>query len=280
MELSGRVALVTGASRGVGAATARALARAGCDVACAARSTTASPGRVEGTLEETVEAVRALGRRGLAVPTNLTSDAAVTAMVETTRAHFGRVDVLVNNAGVVDFSDLDIDLARFDRSMAVNLRAPLIATRAVAPLMREAGGGAILNISSLAAILPQPGSLSYGIAKAGLERLTMETARILADDGVAVNCLRIDVAVASEGFTANTPDLDHSGWEAPDAVAEAIVWMLRRPTGYTSRIESLHELRGRLGIGLANDPADPTPPTHLVAGVGADERASASEWSA
>lgn len=281
MDLDGRVALITGASRGVGAATARALAEAGCHVACAARSTQASPGRVEGTLDETVAAVEATGRRALAVPVNLTDDDAVAAMVTRVHEEFGRVDILVNNAGVVDFSDLDVDLRRFDKTMGVNLRAPLIATREVQPIMSEQRSGAILNISSLAAILPQPGSLSYGIAKAGVERLTMEAARVLAPAGVSVNCLRIDVAVASEGFTANTPDIDHSGWEHPDTVAAVLRWMLEQPEDYTSRIESLWEIRSRLGLGSPPEGGWPlpAPPTHLVPGVAEGDRASTAAWS-
>lgn len=281
MDLTGRVALITGASRGVGAATARALAAAGCDIACAARSTRDSPGRVTGTLDETVAAVEAIGRRGLAVPVNLADDEAVAELVATVHTAFGRIDLLVNNAGVVDFGDLDIDLARFDKTMAVNLRAPLVATREVAPIMREQGSGAILNISSLAAILPQPGSLSYGIAKSAVERLTMEAARILHPAGVAVNCLRIDVAVASEGFTANTPDLDHSGWEQPDTVAAVLRWMLEQSAGYTSHIESLWEMRSRLGLGTPPEEGwPPAPPTRLVPGVSTTDRTSASDWSA
>ena len=129
VELDGKVALVTGASRGVGAATAVALAEAGCDVACAARSTQAQPQRTEGTIDETVARVEAAGRRGLAVPTNLAVDAEVEAMVATTLDHFGRLDILINNAAITFIGDLDIPLHRFDLVMQVNMRAPLIALR-------------------------------------------------------------------------------------------------------------------------------------------------------
>ena len=107
-DLDGRVALVTGASRGVGAATAVALAQAGCHVACAARSTRTEPQRTPGTLDDTVAAVEQAGRRGLAIPTNLAVDAQVEAMVDRTTEHFGRLDILVNNAAITFVGVLDI----------------------------------------------------------------------------------------------------------------------------------------------------------------------------
>ena len=136
-DLDGKVALVTGASRGVGAATAVALAEAGCDVACAARSTRDQPQRTSGTIDETVPRIEAAGRRGLAVPTNLAVDAEVEAMVATTLDHFGRLDMLVNNAAITFIGDLDIPLHRFDLVMQVNMRAPLIAMREAVPAMRR-----------------------------------------------------------------------------------------------------------------------------------------------
>ena len=128
-DLEGKVALVTGASRGVGAAAAVALAEAGCDVACAARATEANPQRTSGTIDETVRRIEATGRRGLAVPTNLGVDDEVVAMVKTTHEHFGRLDILINNAAITFIGDLDIPLKRYDLIMQVNLRAPLIAIR-------------------------------------------------------------------------------------------------------------------------------------------------------
>ena len=281
MDLENRVALVTGASRGVGAATAVALARAGCHVACAARSTDESRGRVAGTLDDTVSLIEETGRRGLALATNLAKDQAVKDMVAAAREHFGRIDILINNAGVVDYGELDIDLDRYDRTLAVNLRAPLIATREVVPIMKAGGAGAVLNISSLAAILSQPGSLAYGIAKAGLERLTVEASRVLKPEAIAVNCLRIDVAVASAGFVANSPTLDHEGWEAPETVAEAILWMLRQPQSYTGHVESLFDLRGRerLTTVLHTLTDLEVPPTQLVTGQDDKASAAAAAWT-
>jgi citronellol/citronellal dehydrogenase len=262
MELAGKVALVTGASRGVGAATAVALAAAGCDVACAARSTQAAPQRTPGTLEETAARVEATGRRALLVPTNLASEDEVVAMVRTTEDAFGRVDILVNNAAITFVGDLDIPLKRHDLVMDVNLRAPLVACRAVVGGMKKRGGGAILNVSSNAALYPHPGVMSYGISKIGLERLTVDLARQLQEWSIAVNCFRIDVAVASEGFIANTPGMDRSTWEPPEVAAEGILWMLRQPPTYSGRREGMAALRAREGImaSRAARPDDRPPP--------------------
>jgi NAD(P)-dependent dehydrogenase (short-subunit alcohol dehydrogenase family) len=268
-DLEGKVALVTGASRGVGAATAVALAEAGCDVACAARATESNPQRTSGTIDETVRRIEATGRRGLAVPTNLGVDDEVVAMVRTTQERFGRLDILINNAAITFIGDLDIPLKRYDLIMQVNLRAPLIAINEAAPLMRAQGGGVIVNVSSVAALYPHPSLLAYGISKIGLERLTVDAARQLAPANIAVNCFRIDIAVASEGFVANTPGADHSNWEPSAVAAEGIVWMVRQPPTYSGHRESMYALRHREGI-MATRIAHPlteAPPTELFDGL-------------
>ncbi len=270
-DLDGKVALVTGASRGVGAATATMLARAGCDVACAARATRARPQRTPGTLEDTVEAVTAAGRRGLAVPTNLADDDEVEAMVARTLDHFGRLDILVNNAAITFVGDLGIPAHRYDLVMQVNLRAPLVAIREAARAMRHGGGGSVVNVSSVAALFPHPGLMAYGMSKIALERLTVDAATQLAPDDIAVNCFRIDIPVASEGFVANTPGADHSGWEPCEVPAEGIVWMLGQPKEYSGRRESMFALRRREGIMTSRVPVPQTaaPPVELHEGVAA-----------
>jgi citronellol/citronellal dehydrogenase len=248
MDLRDAVALVTGASRGVGRAVAIALAQAGADVACAARATDAAPLRLPGTIDETVRAVRAAGRRGLAVPANLADPADVERMVAQTRAHFGRIDVLVNNAAITFAGDLQLPMKRYDLIMAVNVRAPLQAIQLVMDEMAARRGGAILNVSSAAALHPFPSLMAYGMSKAALERLTLDAARQLAPHGIAVNTFRIDVPVASEGFVANLPDADHDDWEPTEVAAEGIVWMLRQPPDYTGQNAGMAELRRVHGI--------------------------------
>lgn len=247
-ELRGKVAIVTGASRGVGAAIAVALAEAGAKVVCAARATADNPLRVPGTIDATVERITAAGGEALAVPTNLAREDDIVTLVARTVEHFGGVDVLVNNAAITFVGGLDIPLKRYELIMAVNTTAPLIAMREVAPHLAAAGGGAICNVSSAAALVPVQGLMAYGMSKLALEHLTLDAARELHPQGTSVNCFRIDTAVASEGFVANAPDADHAQWEPCEVAAEGVLWMLRQPPSYTGRRESMLDLRRREGI--------------------------------
>lgn len=261
MELTGKVALVTGASRGVGRAVAIALAEAGVDVVCAARATDASPLKLPGTIDETVRQVEVRGRRALAVPTNLADDAEVARMVHTAQNHFGRLDIVINNAAITFPGDLQLPMRRFDLIMNVNLRAPLLTMQLAVPAMIARGAGAIINVSSAAALHAFPGLMAYGMSKAALERLTIDAARQLEPHGIAVNTFRIDVPVASEGFVANLPGVDHSDWEPTEVPAEGILWMLRQPPTYTGHNAGMQELRAQHGI-MASRAARPfAPPT-------------------
>ena len=242
MNLDGKVVLVTGASRGVGAATAVTLAEAGARVACAARATDETPVPLPGTIDQTVRRVSEDGGEALAVPTNLADDEDVDRMVEGTVDHFGRLDALVNNAAITFPGDLDAPIERYDLMMQVDLRAPFLAMRAARPHL---GGGSIVNVSSAAALDYYPGLMTYGMAKVALEHLTRSAAAQLQDEGVAVNCLRIDLPVASEGFVANTPEMDHSSWHPSETPAGLIRWMLEQPSDYTGQVESMAGLLER-----------------------------------
>ena len=248
MELDGAVAIVTGASRGVGAATAVALAGAGARVACAARATDETPLPLPGTIDDTVRTILDTGGEAIAVPTNLAIVDDVERMVRRTLDRWGRVDVLVNNAAITFPGDLELPVKRHDLIFDVNVRAPLVAIQAVAPTMKEQRRGAIVNVSSLAGLNYIPGLMAYGMSKAALEHLTVSAAAQLAPFAVAVNTFRIDVPVASEGFVANAPELDHSDWEPTEVAAEGILWMVEQPPTYTGRNESMARLREEHGI--------------------------------
>lgn len=266
--MTAKVALVTGASRGVGAATAIALAEAGYAVACAARSTNENPQRTPGTIDDIVAQIRDAGGTAISVPTDLSDREQVMAMVERTVAELDRLDVLINNAAVTFVGDITIPQHRHDLVMAIDLDAPIVASRQAIPYLRAAGEGRIINVSSLAALRPFPGVMSYGIAKLGLERLTLDLARQCAKDNIAVNCFRIDVGVASEGFIANTPNADHSGWEPSSVAAEGILWMVQQPVTYSGRRESMHHLAIREGImPTVMARPGPLPPTDLLDGL-------------
>ena len=248
MELRGAVALVTGASRGVGRAIAVALAEAGADVACAARATDVSPLKLPGTIDETVRAVEQRGRRGLAIPTDLSKPDQVAAMVARTITTFGRLDVLVSNAAITFPGDLELPMKRWNLVLDVNLRAPLLAMKAALPGMIARRHGAILNVSSAAAVMAVPGLLVYGVSKAALERLTTGAAEELRPHGIAVNCFRIDVPIASEGFVYNAPELDKSDWEPTEVGADGALWMLGQPAEFTGQIKSITDLRREYGV--------------------------------
>ena len=248
MNLDGKVAIVTGASRGVGAAAAELLAQRGCRVACAARATDESPLPIPGTIDATVRRISDAGGKAVAIPTNLAVDDEVVGMVATTVDCFGQVDALVNNAAITFPGDLDLPMKRFDLVMQVDLRAPLLAIEAVVPAMKHRREGAIVNVSSVAGLNYIPGLMAYGMAKAALEHLTVSAAHQLAPFGIAVNTFRIDIPVASEGFVFNMPDADTSDWEPSEVAAEGIVWMLEQPSSYTGHNQGMAKLRAEHGI--------------------------------
>jgi NAD(P)-dependent dehydrogenase (short-subunit alcohol dehydrogenase family) len=248
VDLDGAVAVVTGASRGVGAATAIELAAAGARVVCAARATDAEPVAIPGTIDGTVRTITDAGGSAVAVPTNLAVDAEVEAMVDAALEHFGRVDILVNNAAITFPGDIELPMKRFDLVFDVDLRAPVIAARRVVPHMVEQGRGAIVNVSSAAALNYYPGQMAYGMAKAALEHFTVSLAAQLRPHRIPVNTFRIDVPVASEGFLAAMPGIDHSDWEPPVVAAEGIVWMLRQDPDYTGHNAGMARLRAEHGI--------------------------------
>jgi 3-oxoacyl-[acyl-carrier protein] reductase len=179
-DLTGRVALVTGGSRGIGAAIARRLAGDGADVAV---TYLASAERAT----EVVRSIEKEGRRGLAVRADSADPAAVTAAVERTVAELGRLDILVNNAGVFPYGPFeDVELAELDRTLAIHVRAAFVGAQAAS---RHLGpGGRIISIgSNLAERLPEPGMTLYSMSKSALGGMTRGLARELGPRGITVN---------------------------------------------------------------------------------------------
>ena len=169
-RLEGKAALVTGASSGLGRATAIALAHSGADVALVARSAE--------ELESAKEEVVKTDRRALSLPTDLAKEEETSATVERTVEEFGRIDVLVNAAGTDAPSTVeDLAVEGWDRTLDVNLRAPFLPSKAAFPHMREAGGGTIINISSVAGKKGWANASAYCASKFGLTGFTQALAR-------------------------------------------------------------------------------------------------------
>src|SRR5262245_59251928 len=144
-------------------------------------------------------------------------------MVTATEAHYGRVDILVNNAAITFPGDVDLPMKRYDLIFSVNTRAPLIAIQTALPGMRARGEGAVLNVSSLAALNYFPTQMAYGMSKIALEHMTVSLATQLLDDHIPVNTFRIDVPVASEGFVYNSPGAAISDWERTEVAPKGIL---------------------------------------------------------
>ncbi len=181
-DLSGKVALITGGSRGLGRAMALAFARAGADLVIASRKLEAC--------EATAEEISRLGRRALPCACHVGQWAQLDGLVEAAYRHFGKVDVLVNNAGMSPLypSLTDVSEALWDKVLAVNLKGPFRLSALVGSRMAAGTGGSIINISSVAAVRPTAMETPYGAAKAGLNALTIAFAHAYGPK-VRVNCI-------------------------------------------------------------------------------------------
>ncbi len=201
MELTGKVALVTGGSRGIGAAIAKRLAADGADVAITYAASADAARAVAADIEET-------GRRALAIQADSADAAAVVASIEETVTTLGRIDILINNAGVYDYCTLDeLTLEQIDRSIAVNFRAVIIGTQTAARHMGR--GGRIITIGScLGDMVPDPGLTLYSATKAAVAGLTRGLARDLGSRGITVNVVQPG-PIDTDMNPANGPGADH-----------------------------------------------------------------------
>ena len=246
MQLKGKVAIVTGSSRGIGKAIALALAREGAHVIVAARTEKKSR-LIAGTLYETAEAIEASGGTALPVKTDVANEKDVANMLKKTLHQFQRVDILVNNAATnrpALFSN--ISLNAWDEIIRVNVRGTVVCAKSVLPVMMEQRSGHIINISSVVAdkLHHQPMTgLAYDVSKAAINRFTRGLADELKPYTIGVNALAPD-NTATEGWSFLNSSVDTSGWARPEVWGAFAVFVATQdPSVFTGRILSEEDLR-------------------------------------
>lgn len=246
MDPTGKVVLITGGKR-MGAAVATRLAAAGADVAVVYN-------RSRPEAESTVAAVRALGRRSIALQADVSSEQDCALAVEATVAQLGRLDILVNMASVYGSKPFaELNAADWDRQMAVDLRATFLFSRAAAIVMKRVGGGRIINLSDWVAASGRPryaGFLPYYVAKAGVKALTEALALELAGDQILVNAIAPGPILAPSDMSAkeiqsveqNTP---LGRWGGEEEIAKAVMFLVQSEfvTGETIRVDGGRHLR-------------------------------------
>jgi citronellol/citronellal dehydrogenase len=257
--LDRRVAIVTGASRGIGAEIARRFAAEGAAVTVAARTTEPGTSQFAGTIAETVDQIRAAGGTAIAVAANLSRAEDRERLVAETVSQLGQPDILVSNAAVTYFTKVeDFTPKQFALMFAVQVEAPFHLAKLVLPGMREHGAGWILNISSIAARHPQipPGPFAgrggtvYGMCKASVERFSTGLAAELYPDNIAVNALSPNKVVPTPGTIFHHLTSEGAGNAEPASVmAEAALMLCHRdPRSLTGRITYSQDLLAELGV--------------------------------
>lgn len=235
MNLEGKVAIVTGASRGVGKAVALKLAREGVDIVVAAKTVEPDP-RLPGTIHETAAEIEELGRRALAIQTNVRDEEEIERLVGATLKTFGRIDILVNNAGALWWKPvLETPSRRFDLVMDVNVRAAFLCAAAVLPTMVEQKWGHIINMSPPIDLKLLPGKVAYFISKFGMTMMVHGLAAEVRDHNVAVNALWPVTMIESQA-TINFGLGERSMWRKPEILADAAFAMVtKEPHTYTGQ---------------------------------------------
>jgi 3-oxoacyl-[acyl-carrier protein] reductase len=242
--LTGKVALVTGSSRGIGRAIAQRLAAEGATVAVTARAHRPSPSTragvasaIPGTIDETIALIESAGGSAFGLTADLEDAAARAGLVGAVLDRLGRIDILINNAGFADYSVIEeMSMETFDRTVEHYLRTPFVLTKAAVPHMREQGGGWIVNIGSVTGVAPvrpyreynkTSGDVIYGSCKAALHRFTQGVAAELLDANIAVNCVGPSTAVRTPGAASLIPETFFT--EPVQYLAETVLAMCHLP---------------------------------------------------
>jgi citronellol/citronellal dehydrogenase len=257
LPLQSKVAIVTGASRGIGKEIALELARDGADVVVCARGGQTTDTPLPGSVEEIAAEIAALGRRAMALHVDVGKEDDIYNMIDRARAEFGRIDIVVNNAATLGREGgnfLEGDPGFLMRSFLTNVNAPYLISRKVAPIMAETGGGAIINISSGAGRIPPPPTPEsiarlavdnrpvYGITKAALNRFAAGVASELYPLGVAIVALDPGFIATERAVLTPLPWMDLSRAESAEVPAKAVAFICREPMRYTGRVLTAHEV--------------------------------------
>jgi NAD(P)-dependent dehydrogenase (short-subunit alcohol dehydrogenase family) len=236
VSLEGKVAIVTGGSRGIGRAICLGLADAGAKVVVAARTeedpsaATEFPQYASGTIHETAAQINRSGGQARAVKCDLSQAEEIEGLVQASLGHFGRIDVVVSNAGIDCEAPVpELEVAALDRCLAVNVRAPLLLCKFALPAMLSHGsGGSIYAITSGAARGYRPGRVGYSMSKAALERMFLSLAEEVRPHNVAVNLLspgRVDTWMNRRG---DWPGTAHIPMKPPEEIIPASVWLAQQ----------------------------------------------------
>ena len=219
-QLEGKVAIITGGGTGIGRGIARTFAREGADLVLAART--------KSRLDSAAEEVRALGSAVVVAPTDVTVEAQVIALFERTMQEFGKVDILVNNSGAFDGGPLDeLTLETWQKVVDVNLTGPFLCSREAMKIMKQQGGGRIVNIGSISAQKPRMHSVPYSTTKRGLAGLTHATALEGRDFGVVASCLHPGNTTVERGTVVS--DQDAEPMMSTEDIAAAALAMVALP---------------------------------------------------
>ena len=254
--LDGRVAVVTGASRGIGQGIAERFAAAGAAVALVARTVEAGAAPLPGSIEETAETIRASGGRAVAVPADLSNPDDVETIIERTHDALGPVDILVNNAGVNFYGPaLDVTPRKYDLMFQIMVNSTFRLCQLATPAMVERGEGWVLNITSKQARHPagppypdwsRDGCVPYGMCKAAIDRLTTGLAAELEGTGVRVNALGTSGLVMTPGVAQVSPHTpDTVPVEPDDAMPDAALILCTGVPDATGRLAYSMDVLGR-----------------------------------
>jgi citronellol/citronellal dehydrogenase len=225
--LSGRVAIITGGSRGIGRALALGLARQGCDIVVAAKSTESTE-KLPGSIFTVAQEVEALGVRALPVQMDVRDAEQIETMVTRTVERFGRMDILINNAGALWWRPLlETPVKRFDLVMGVNVRAAFLACHAVLPHMMKRRSGHIVNMSPPIDLKMVPGRIAYCISKLGMTLLSHGLAEETRGANIAVNSLW-PVTIIESQASINWGLGTRSQWRKPDILVDCVLRMVQK----------------------------------------------------